>query len=137
MPTIINVGVDDRLHIEFNLSKNSYHTKEWIEGTVTFHTVRLPVKAMELSVIRKETLGTPDSSSSHSKVLETFQVMDGCPEQGSVIPFRMSLRGVKGLAPSYKSIHNRLFVRHWLNLVIFDEDNRRYFKQAEVTFYRN
>jgi hypothetical protein len=46
--------------------------------------------------------------------------MDGCPPQGTVIPFRMSMRGVKNLAPSYKSIHNRLFVRHWLNLVIFD-----------------
>lgn len=62
--------------------------------------------------------------------------MDGCPQQHSVIPFRMCMRGVKDLAPSYKSIHNRLFVRHWLNLVITDDDGRRYFKQSEVTFYR-
>jgi vacuolar protein sorting-associated protein 26 len=62
--------------------------------------------------------------------------MDGCPEESSVIPFRMSLKGIKNLTPSYKNIHNRLFVRHWLNLVIFDEDGRRYYKQAEVTFYR-
>lgn len=56
--------------------------------------------------------------------------MDGCPQQGSTIPFRMCMRGVKNLAPSYKSIHNRLFVRHWLNLVITDDDGRRYFKQS-------
>jgi len=48
----------------------------------------------------------------------------------------MSLRGIKNLTPSYKNIHNRLFVRHWLNLVLFDEDGRRFYKQAEVTFYR-
>jgi vacuolar protein sorting-associated protein 26 len=86
-----------------------------------FHLVRMNVSKMELSIIRKETLGTPDSTTSKSKVLEVFEVMDGCPEQGSAIPFRMCMRGVKDLAPSYQSIHNRLFVRHWLNLVIFDE----------------
>ncbi len=62
--------------------------------------------------------------------------MDGCPEQGDVIPFRMCMRGVKGLAPSYQSIHNRLFVRHWFDLTIHDSDNKKYWKQAEVIFYR-
>jgi len=46
--------------------------------------------------------------------------MDGCPDEGDTVPFRMSMRGVKNLTPSYKSIHNRLFVRHWLTLTIYD-----------------
>ncbi len=47
--------------------------------------------------------------------------MDGCPTEGDYVPFRMSMRGVKGLTPSYRSIHNRLFVRHWLRVFILDE----------------
>lgn len=62
--------------------------------------------------------------------------MDGCPGETEVIPFRMCMRGVKNLTPSYRSIHNRLFVRHWFMVTIYDDNGRRYFKQAEITFYR-
>lgn len=48
-------------------------------------------------------------------------MMDGCPSEGDYVPFRMCMGGVKGLTPSYRSIHNRLFVRHWLRVVILDE----------------
>jgi vacuolar protein sorting-associated protein 26 len=53
-----------------------------------------------------------------------------------VIPLRLCMRGVKNLTPSYKNIHNRLFVRHWLHLAVFDDDGRAYFKRTEITFYR-
>lgn len=80
----------------------------------------MPVAKMEISLVRKETLGTADSTFSQSKVLEVFEVMDGCPNEGDNIPFRMCMRGVKNLTPSYKNIHNRLFVRHWFTVTIYD-----------------
>jgi hypothetical protein len=46
------------------------------------------------------------------------------------------MRGVKRLTPSYKSIHNRLFVRHWFMVTIYDFQGKKYFKQGEITFYR-
>lgn len=76
---------------------------------------------MVIELIRTESLGTLDSTTTKSKVLERFQVMDGCPSEGDYVPFRMCMGGVKGLTPSYRSIHNRLFVRHWLRVVILDE----------------
>jgi Vacuolar protein sorting-associated protein 26 len=42
----MEVGVDERLHIVFNLAKNAYHTKEWVEGTVTFLKVKFLIKKM-------------------------------------------------------------------------------------------
>lgn len=33
------------------------------------------------------------------------------------------------LSPSYKDIHNKFSVRYFLNLVLVDEEDRRYFKQ--------
>ena len=61
--------------------------------------------------------------------------MDGCPDKGEVIPIRMYMNGIE-LAPSYENIHNRLTVKYWINLVLLDEDDRRYFKQTEITIYR-
>lgn len=33
------------------------------------------------------------------------------------------------LSPSYKDVHNKYSVRYFLNLVLVDEEDRRYFKQ--------
>lgn len=40
------------------------------------------------------------------------------------------------LTPSYKEVHNKFSVRYFLNLVLVDEEDRRYFKQQEITLYR-
>ena len=49
----------------------------------------------------------------------------------------MCMRGVKHLTPSYSSIHNRLFVQHELQVTLYDNQNKRYFKTASINFYRN
>lgn len=57
--------------------------------------------------------------------------MDGCPIQGEVVPIRLYLSGVD-LTPSYRNINNRMQVRHFVNLVLLDEDDRKYFKQHDI-----
>lgn len=91
---------------------------------------------MELSVVRKETFGNQNAQSkTESETLVKFEVMDGCPVKGEVIPIRMYMIGVE-LTPTYKNINNRLDVKHFLNLVLIDEEDRKYFKSHEITVYR-
>lgn len=40
------------------------------------------------------------------------------------------------LAPTYKNVHNKFSVKYYLNLVLVDEEDRRYFKQQEIILYR-
>ena len=40
------------------------------------------------------------------------------------------------LTPSYKLVHNKFSVKYYLNLVLVDEEDRRYFKQQEIHLYR-
>lgn len=40
------------------------------------------------------------------------------------------------LTPTYKSINNKFSVKYYLNLVLVDQEDRRYFKQQEVTLWR-
>lgn len=61
--------------------------------------------------------------------------MDGCPDIDEVVPIRMYMNGVQ-LTPSYTNIHNRLSVKYTINLVLVDEEDRRYFKQTEIIIYR-
>lgn len=54
----MEVGIEDCLHIEFKWDKQYYHLKDVIVGKVTFHLVKIKIKSMEISLVRKETFGT-------------------------------------------------------------------------------
>ena len=38
--------------------------------------------------------------------------------------------------PTYRNVHNKFSVSYMLNLVLVDEEDRRYFKQQEIVLYR-
>ena len=40
------------------------------------------------------------------------------------------------LTPSYNKIGNKFSVKYFLNIVLIDNEDRRYFKQQEIMFYR-
>eukprot|EP01106_Pelomyxa_sp_JSP_P016243 TRINITY_DN596_c0_g1_i2.p3 TRINITY_DN596_c0_g1~~TRINITY_DN596_c0_g1_i2.p3 ORF type:complete len:112 (+),score=35.70 TRINITY_DN596_c0_g1_i2:312-647(+) len=61
--------------------------------------------------------------------------MDGAPVKGESLPVRMFL-GHFELTPTYRNVHNKFSVKYFLNLVLVDEDDRRYFKQQEITIWR-
>jgi hypothetical protein len=40
------------------------------------------------------------------------------------------------VTPTYQAENNRFSVRYFLNLVLVDEEDRRYFKQQEIILWR-
>lgn len=154
----MEVGIEDCLHIEFEYERRVYHLQDTILGKIHFLLVRIKIKHMELAVIRRETSGdgvvaaTPgqnpqahqqqqasDSSNvfTETQTLVKYEIMDGAPVKGEVIPVKLSLRGIPAdLTPTYSSVNNRFSVRYFLNLVLVDEEDRRYFKQQEIILWR-
>jgi len=76
----MDVGIEDCLHIEFEYSKSKYHLKDVIVGRIYFLLVRLKIKHMELSIIRRETTGAAPNQYNESETLVRFEV--GCPSPG-------------------------------------------------------
>jgi len=70
-----------------------------------------------------------------NKTLSKFEIMDGAPVRGEAIPVRLFLGGFD-LTPTYKDVANKFSVSYILNLVLVDEDDRRYFKQREIHLWR-
>lgn len=60
---------------------------------------------------------------------------DGDAVLGEIIPIRLFLNGFD-LSPTFRDVNKKFSVRYYLNLVLVDEDNRRYFKQQEITLFR-
>ncbi|TNY21029.1 vacuolar protein sorting-associated protein 26-domain-containing protein [Rhodotorula diobovata] len=132
----MEVGIEDCLHIEFEYNKAKYHLKDVIVGKIYFLLVRIKIKHMELSIIRRETTGAAPNQYNESETITKFEIMDGAPVRGETIPIRLFLGGFE-LTPTFRDVNKKFSTRYYLNLVLIDEENRRYFKQQEITLYRN
>ena len=134
-PIKMDVGIEDCLHIEFEYSKAKYHLKDVIVGKIYFLLVRLKIKHMELSIIRRETTGSAPNQYNESETITKFEIMDGAPVRGETIPIRLFLGGFD-LTPTFRDVNKKFSARYLLSLVLLDEENRRYFKQSEITLWR-
>jgi len=149
-PIKMEVGIEDCLHIEFEYVKRHFHLEDVIYGKVHFLLVRIKIKHMELAVIRRETAGNVAASEinegggpasggtalTETQVLCKHEVMNGAPVKGEIVPVRLYIAGIPGdVTPTYSS-GSRFSVRYFLNLVLVDEEDRRYFKQQEIILWR-
>ena len=60
----------------------------------------------------------------------------GAPIKGESVPIRLHLSKLN-LTPTYRTVNNVFSIKYYINLVLIDEEDRRYFKQQEVTFWRS
>jgi len=134
-PLKLEVGIEECLHIEFEYNKSKYHMKDVVIGKVYFLLIRIKIKYMELAVVKKETIGTGTAAQTESETIGKYELMDGCPTKGEVIPIRLYLSAYN-LTPTMTNINNKFSVKYYLSLVLVDEEDRRYFKQQEVQIWR-
>lgn len=88
---------------------------------------------MELCLITRESVNSNGKSKVSESIPVSYEIMDGSPVKGETIPIRLFLSGYN-LIPTIDL--GSFSVKSYLSLVIYDEDGRRYFKQAEVDMYR-
>lgn len=131
----MEVGIEDCLHIEFEYNKSKYHMRDVVLGKIYFLLVRIKIKHMEIEIRRRESTGSGASLYNESETIAKFEIMDGAPVRGESIPIRLFLSSFN-LSPTYKNVNNKFSVKYYLNLVLIDEEDRRYFKQQEIQLWR-
>ncbi|KAH9617456.1 hypothetical protein KSS87_011051 [Heliosperma pusillum] len=112
-----------------------YHLKDVIIGKIYFLLVRIKIKNMDLEIRRRESTGSGANTHVETETLAKFELMDGAPVRGESIPLRLFLSPYE-LTPTYRNTNNKFSVKYYLNLVLVDEEDRRYFKQQEITLFR-
>ena len=145
----MEIGLDEVLHLEFEYNKSVFHLEDVLIGRIYFSLVRLKLRAMELCILRRET--STDCDTTDSEVLARYEIMDGSPGKGDTIPIRFFFSSMIGsLTPTMREVNKRFSSRYYINLVLMDGnvtklaksiltltvENRRYFKQQEITLYR-
>lgn len=134
-PIKMEVGIEDCLHIEFEYNKSKYHLKDVIVGKIYFLLVRIKIKHMEIAIIKREITGSGPNTFTENETIAKYEIMDGAPVRGESIPIRVFLAGYD-LTPTMRDINKKFSVRYFLNLVLMDTEDRRYFKQQEITLWR-
>jgi len=90
---------------------------------------------MEVAIIKRETIGIGQNTFNENETIAKYEIMDGAPVRGESIPIRLFLAGYE-LTPTMKDVNKKFSVRYFLNLVLVDEEDRRYFKQQEIILWR-
>lgn len=129
----LEVGLEDQLHINFTSAKTEFSLNENIEGELHFSLVNLKIKSADLSLVRREMVG---SHVTDQEVLQRYQIIDGSPARYDTIPFALPLKNLMDLTPSLRGIEKVGSVLYFVNLIIYDVEGRRYFKQQEIQLYR-
>lgn len=124
----MEVGIEDCLHIEFEYNKSRYDLKDVIVGKIYFLLVRIKIQHMEIQIIKREITGSGSNMFSENETIAKYEIMDGAPVRGENIPIRLFLNGYD-LTPTMRDVNKKFSVRYYLNLVLIDEEDRRYFKQ--------
>jgi len=136
-PLKMEVGIEDCLHLEFEYNQHRYHLHDAIVGKIYFLLIRIQLKFMEIELIRREWSGAHSDAIVESERLLQFEVMDGSPVKGESIPVRLYLSPLSPkLTPTYVLPTMKFAVRYFLNIVLVDENERRYFKQSEIHLWR-
>ena len=71
----MEVGIEECLHIEFEFNQSKFHLKDCILGKVFFNLVRIKIKHMELSIIRKEIVGSGANAVTETENLNKFEII--------------------------------------------------------------
>ena len=129
----MDVGIDECLQYECTLERSRFHLKDVILGSIVFKVLKLKIVHIEVSILRKEIIVSGGTTVSESEILNRFEIMDGGPIKGERIPIRIYLASTD-LTPSYKN--QRFQVKYFLNMILHDDCDRKYFKQQEVEIWR-
>ena len=89
---------------------------------------------MEVQIIRKEVVNT-QGVAPITHVVARFEIMDGGPIKNETIPIRFFLKPYD-LTPSLNNINNKFSVQYFVNIVLTDVEDRKYFKQHEIFLHR-
>jgi vacuolar protein sorting-associated protein 26 len=117
-------------------------------GTPYVPTVGYPSGNMPAST--KQNQQGQNQQTTESQTLLRYEIMDGAPVKGETIPVKLYLSGIPadltptfdftssyaGSGATFQQSSVGFSVRYYLNLVLVDEEDRRYFKQQEIILWR-
>ena len=131
-PFRLDVKIAKMLKLSFEMDHTKYGTKDICTGRVIFKETSMKMKMMMIQIMRREAVTGGETDVA---ILCRYELMDGCPVNEEVVPIRFFLSPYE-LTPTYDNVNHKFSVKYILNLVLIDDEEKRYFKQHEIELFR-
>ena len=132
-PIHLQVGMKNKLSLSIFFQHKNYNCRGTLKGFIAFNYINLNLKFMEVQIVRREIIF--GDKKCEPAYVARYELIDGVPNKNEKIPVRFFLKSYN-LTPTYPNIDNTFFVKYYLNLVIADDEDNRYFKQKEICLFR-
>ena len=131
----VEIGVENLLHVCFELDRKNYHLKDVVTGKISFKKINLELENMSLKIIKIESLFGKEGE---IEPLGIYEIMDGSPSSTEdIIYIKMYLKGYNNLSETIKNeMNNNINVSYYISLEICDTENRNFFKKIEINLFR-
>ena len=132
-PLRLRVGVKNTLSLSIEFEHSNYNCRGTLKGFVSFNLVNTDIKFMEIQLIRREIIF--DGKKYEPEYIARYELVDGGPCKYERLPIRFFLKSYN-LTPTYPDIEGIFGVKYFLNFVVVDAEDNRYFKLAEINLFR-
>jgi len=132
-PIKMQVGMKNKLSLAIYFHHKNYSCRGTLKGFIAFNFLNINLKFMEVQIVRREVIF--GDKRCEPAYVARYELIDGVPNKNEKIPIRFFLKSYN-LTPTYPNIDNIFFVKYYLNLVIADDKDNRYFKQKEICLFR-
>ena len=126
-PLVKGIGITNVLHMDVLLDSTTVDPRVGFIGSLYFELFKLRIVSVSFEIIRREnyTLGTKD------EVLTDFELLDGAPVKGTLVPIRLFTGNLK-LWPPPKD--EKLKIEYFIKVHAIDETGAVYVKLLPVQF---
>ena len=83
-------------------------------GKISFILVRVKIKYMEVDIIRREQTGNGPSTYTETDSIGKYEIMDGGPIKGEVIPIRLFLKAFQAQPTMKVKIYKQIDLKLYL-----------------------
>ena len=136
----LEIGVSNKLHMEYELFESKFHLNDVIIGKIFIVDINTLVNYIELNLIKKETVYYEIVGSNKKQqkfeniIIGRMEICDGQPYEKTIIPFRFYLKG-RNLSPTVKN--NDLFsIKYYIKFIVVLENEKILYKSQEIFLYR-
>ena len=130
-PLCVRVAVTENVRVDLIINRRKFELRDVILGGAHFLLVALKITKFQVSLVAQELYENGDKTVKHKNIFHTWQITDGAPVKGEIIPFRLFLSPLN-LCPSVVDQAKGYSVSHFLHFTLFTTSRQKYFKSLQI-----
>ena len=130
-PVCVRVAVAENIRIDLLINRRKFELNDVLLGGAHFLLVALKIVKFTVELVAQEILDIGGKTKKHSHTIFEWEITDGAPVKGEIIPFRLFFAPLD-ISPSVVDQTKGYSVSHYLHFFIHTTSGTKYFKALQI-----